>query len=200
LDYSNAKLITIQKNIIPSVAINKGAQIATGKYIVIMQPFARAKMGWVRAMLNHFELNGNINLLLGKTQNLNCNYPTGLKYNNKDIEIIYKLNTLSGYTQYIDDNYLILSDLIFLELRDFKESGGFPKGRNFNLNIFKLCDNLRFRGMNAALTEDYTCLSNNDVDEKELIYIKNEYLKIMQQNDFLMKVKMRSTLELIQQG
>ena len=87
-----------------------------------------------------------------------------------------------------------------LKLSDFKETGGFAREQNFYLNVYNLCSDSRYRAMNVGLTEGNTCISSYDLNEKELIHIKNEYAKMFQQIDFLSKVKIRTQKNLVKKN
>ena len=197
LEHTDTKIVTLGNKANASDAINSGAKVAIGKYIVILKPFAKPKLGWARMILNYFSTNAKNNIVLSKTQYFNYNTPLGLKYNNKKIDIIYNATHKLHKKQNLSDDCLIFSDLILLKLIDFKKSRGFTRELNFYLNVYKLCADLRYRNMNIALTQGNTCMSSYDINEKELIDVKQEYQKIYKEIDYLSKIKKQPAKNLI---
>jgi len=189
LECTDAKIVTIDENKNSSDAINSAANIATGKYLVILKPFASPKLGWVKIMLDSITNKEKIKIVLAETRYLKGYAPIGLKYINNEIEIINDVSKKSHIKQYVTDDCLIYSDLILLKLSDFKKSGGFIRDHNFYLNIYKICSDLRYRDMHVALTKGETCISSYDFSETELILIKKEYSKVFHQIHFLNKIE-----------
>ena len=174
-EFTSAKLVTIFDSENDAFAINKAANIASGKYLVIMKPYVSTKLGWIKILLDEINKK-NIKLVLGKTRYLKNN-PVGLKYSQDKTEVIRSLGDSSKLIQHLTDDILLFSDIFILKAIDFKLNGGFENDKDFYLNLFKIFKNLNCGDNRAVQTVAETCVSNYFIHDKKLQLIQKEFHK-----------------------